>query len=52
MSRCQKDKMGVGLDLGGSASDSVSIEADSVAPCEFLAFDFEMLGTSLVLIIS
>ena len=36
MSQCQKDKMGVGLDLGGRASGTVTIEADSVAPCEFL----------------
>ena len=41
MSQCQKDKMGVGLDLGGSASGTVTIEADSMAPREFLVLDLK-----------
>ena len=46
MSQCQNYKMGVGLDLGDSASGTVTIEADSVTPCEFFSFRFEVLETS------
>ena len=39
ISQCQKDKLGVGLDLGGSVSGAVYIEVDSTAPCKFF-FNF------------